>query len=267
MENKELVGLAEIAELLGISSHTVTSWRQRGQLPDPRWNLKSGPVWLAADITDWYERTKRDPDMAVIPDRVSEAIDLAAEPGRAEVCAHYGLAMGMAQVIEIELATVLALLGKTPKTRAAFAKQIEEGNRKTLGQLKGDLAKTGAPVVGITYLERVVAIRNLLAHHFFTDPERSVKLNTEAGRAALIAELDAAARDFFLTSQHLRTAQVRLAISKGLSKHDVIQRIRQLRDGAVPDSDIGKRAAILAKGSPGAIEMIQEEFARAEKRR
>ena len=266
VENNELVGLAEIAELLGVSSHTVTSWRQRGQLPDPRWSLKSGPVWRAADITAWYERTKRDPDIVVAPDHVAEAIDLAAEPGRAEVCAHYGQAMGMAQVIELELATVLVLLGQPPKTRAIFAKQIEEGNRKTLGQLKAELAKTGAPVLGITYLEKVVATRNLLAHHYFTDPERSVMLNSEAGRSRLIAELDAATRDFFLTSQHLRSAQVRLAVSKGTSKHDVIQRIRQLRDGVVPGTEVGKRAAILAKGSPDTIEMIEQEFARAEGR-
>jgi predicted DNA-binding transcriptional regulator AlpA len=261
----ELVGLAEIAELLGVSSHTVTSWRQRGQLPDPRWSLKSGPVWLADEVKAWFERRSKDPDIAVAPDRVSEAIDLAAEPGRAEVYAHYGLAMGMAQMVELELGTVLVLLGQTPKKRSTFMKQIEDGDRKTLGQLKADLAKTGAPVLGISYLERVVATRNLLAHHYLRDPERNVMLNTEDGRARLINELDAAARDFFLTSQHLRSAQVRLAIGKGVSKNDIIQRIHALRAGVTPENTLGQRAAIMAKGSPDAIKVIEDEFERAQR--
>jgi hypothetical protein len=226
--------------------------------------LKSGPIWLANDITEWYHRVKGSPSVSVPPDRIAEAINLADEPARAEVYAHYGLAMGMAQMVEHELVTVLVLLGQEPYQRDAFLREIEEGNRKTLGQLKDQLMKTGAPVLGITHLQRVVKTRNLLAHHFFREAERSVKMNTDKGRAQLIAELDEATRELFLTSQHLRSIQVTLAIKRGLSKSSVIQRIVELRAGAVPDTELGRRAAVLAKGSPQAIKVIEEAFARVD---
>jgi hypothetical protein len=264
MEHFEPVGVAEIAELLGVSSNTVTSWRQRGQLPEPRWKLRSGPIWLAHDIADWYARVKTTPSASIPPNRLVEAIDLVEDPGRAEVYAHYGLAMGMAQMVEHELVTVLVLLGQKPYEREAFLREIEDGNRKTLGQLKDQLMKTGAPVLGITHLQRVVKTRNLLAHDFFREAERSVRMNTDEGRAELIAELDQATRDFFLTSQHLRSIQVRLAIMRGLSKHSVIQRIAELRSGAAPQTVLGRRAAVLAKGSPRAIEVIEEAFGEVE---
>jgi hypothetical protein len=266
VESNEPVGVAEIAELLGVPGNTVTSWRQRGQLPAPRWHLRSGPLWLASEISAWYEQVKSTSAVAVVPDRISQAIDLTAEPARAEVYAHYGLAMGMAQMVEHELATVVVLLGHLPPERDDFLKEIEEGNKKTLGQLKDQLIKIGAPVLGISHLQRVVKTRNLVAHTFFRDAERSVKMNTERGRAELIAELDDAAREFFVTSQHLRSIQVRLAVQRGISKNTVIQRIQELRSGKTPETKLGRAAAILAKGSPQAIETIEEEFAKAENR-
>jgi len=264
MNVDEPVGLSEIAELLGVPANTVTSWRQRGQLLQPRWQLRSGPLWLASEVSRWYDQVKGTVAVALVPDRISEAIDLSADPARAEVYAHYGLAIGMAQMVEHELAMVLVLLGQTPPQRDAFLAQIEEGNKKTLGRLKDELMKTGAPVLGITHLERVVKTRNLLAHNFFRDAERSVKMNSDRGRAQLIAELDETAREFFVTSQHLRSIQVRLAIQRGVTRDTVIQRIQELRSGKAPDMELGRRAAILAKGSPWATETIEEEFARAE---
>ena len=266
MESDEPVGLAEIAELLAVPGNTVTSWRQRGQLPEPRWHLKSGPLWLASEIANWYDEVKGTSPFSVVPDRISQSIDLTAEPARAEAYAHYGLAMGMAQMVEHELATVLLLLGHMPPERDEFFKQIEEGNKKSLGQLKDQLIRTGAPVLGITHLQRVVKIRNVLAHSFFRDGERSVKMNTERGRGQLIVELDDAAREFFVTSQHLRSIQVRLAMQRGVSKHTVIQRIQELRSGKTPETKLGRTAAILARGSPQAIETMEEEFAKVDDR-
>ena len=50
----ELVGLAEIAELLGISKQAVTNWRARkASFPGPVATLKSGPVWSAETIRSW----------------------------------------------------------------------------------------------------------------------------------------------------------------------------------------------------------------------
>ncbi|HXN02861.1 MAG TPA: hypothetical protein VN973_13380 [Candidatus Dormibacteraeota bacterium] len=195
---------------------------------------------------------------------MAEAIDLAAEPARAEVYSHYGLAMGMAQIVEHELALVLVLLGQPATDREAFLKEIEEGNRLTLGQLKDQLIRNGAPVLAITHLQRIVKTRNLLAHHFFREAQRSVKMNSDKGRAELIAELDQAAREFFATSQHLRATQVRLAMQRGMSKNSLIARLKALRSGAKPDTELGRRAAVLAKGSPQALEVIEDAFARAE---
>jgi hypothetical protein len=262
----EAVGVAEIAELLGVAPNTVTSWRQRKQLPAPRWDLKSGPIWLASDILAWYASTKGSPDFVPVPNRVAEAIDLSTEPGRAEVYAHYGLAMGMAQMVEQHLATVIALLKvPEPYDRTMFVEIIENANRKTMGQLKNALKDSGAPVIGISHLERVVKTRNLLAHQFFVDADRSVKLTTESGRLLLNEELDAAARELFLTSQHLRSAEVRLAINRGASKAGVMKRLRELREGAVPETSVGQRAARLVVGSPNVDRTVEEAFAKAER--
>jgi len=266
MVEVEAVGLAEIAELLGVAPNTVTSWRQRKQLPPPRWELKSGPIWLADDITAWYAVTKGSPDSVPPPDRVAEAIDLSGEPGRAEVYAHYGLAMGMAQIVEQHLATVIAFLNvPEPYDRTMFVEIIENANRKTMGQLKDALKASGAPVIGITHLERVVKTRNLLAHQYFVDADRSVKMTTESGRSQLNEELDAAARELFLTSQHLRSAEMRLAINRGASKAGVMQRLRELREGAVPETPIGQRAAKLVVGSPDVDRTVEDAFADAER--
>jgi len=265
MAEVEAVGVAEIAELLGVAPNTVTSWRQRKQLPPPRWDLKSGPIWLASDITSWYAATKGSPNFVPPPDRVAESIDLSSEPGRAEVYAHYGLAMGMAQMVEQHLATVISFLNvPEPYDRRMFAEIIEDANRRTMGQLKDALKASGAPVIGISHLERVVKTRNLLAHEYFVDADRSVKMTTESGRSQLNEELDAAARELFLTSQHLRSAEVRLAINRGASKASVMQRLRELRESAVPQTSVGQRAAKLVIGSPEVDREVEEAFAEAE---
>src|SRR5256885_306871 len=93
-------------------------------------------------------------------------------------------------------------------------------------------------------------------------PVHRSERSSRKGRAQLITELDEAAREFFVTSQHLRSIQVRLAIRRGVSKHTVIQRIQDLRSGETPKTELGRRAAVLAKGSPQAIETIEEEFTR-----
>lgn len=225
----EVVGLAEISDLLGVLPNTVASWRQRGVLPKPRWLLKSGPIWGAGDLRAWYQRERGREAAIRAPDRVAATIDLSADPARAEVLAHYALAMLEAQQVEQQLAAVLVLLDlPQPYSRELFVKVIEEAEAKTMGQLKDRLRKTGAPVLGIEQLERVVATRNLLAHHFFRDAERSVKMTTEAGRSELITELDEAARQFWLTAQYLRAAEVRLAMSHGVSQSTLVRRIRAI---------------------------------------
>jgi hypothetical protein len=260
--NIEPVGLAEISELLGVPPNTVTSWRHRDVLPRPRWELKAGPIWDAGDLRKWYEREKGSAAAIPPPDRAPETIDLTNESGRAEVFAHYGLAMAEAQMVEQHLAAVLVLLGvPNPYSRAEFLRIIELAEGDTMGRLKDRLRKMGAPVLGIEHLERVVATRNLLAHAFFRDAERSVKMTHEAGRAELIAELDDAARRFWTTAHYLRAAEVRLAMRYGVSKDIVMERVRQIQGGQGENDSVGRRARVLLSQAPGVDDTIDEAFA------
>lgn len=50
---EDLVGLAEIAELVGVGRNTVDQWRRRGILPDPLTTVSGNPVWARQDIEAW----------------------------------------------------------------------------------------------------------------------------------------------------------------------------------------------------------------------
>jgi len=50
----ELLGLSELAELLGVTRQTIANWRSRRRdFPEPIAVLKSGPIWTHANITSW----------------------------------------------------------------------------------------------------------------------------------------------------------------------------------------------------------------------
>jgi len=49
----KLAGLAEVAELLGVSRRTATRYTSRSDFPEPVARLRSGPVWLENDVLDW----------------------------------------------------------------------------------------------------------------------------------------------------------------------------------------------------------------------
>lgn len=52
----QLVGIAEIAELFGVSRQAASNWRERhADFPDPTASLKSGPVWELPCILTWAE--------------------------------------------------------------------------------------------------------------------------------------------------------------------------------------------------------------------
>ena len=55
----EPVGVAEIADRLGVQPETVAMWRYRGRLPQPRWWVSRQPAWEWADILAWADRTGR----------------------------------------------------------------------------------------------------------------------------------------------------------------------------------------------------------------
>ncbi|WP_184512549.1 ParA family protein [Tardiphaga robiniae] len=53
----ELVGLAEIAALFGITKQVISNWRTRKPgFPAAFVELKSGPVWQSDDILKWAKR-------------------------------------------------------------------------------------------------------------------------------------------------------------------------------------------------------------------
>ena len=52
----ELVGAAEIAERLGVSLHTVHSWRRRhDDFPAPVAQLRQALVWAWPDVAAWAQ--------------------------------------------------------------------------------------------------------------------------------------------------------------------------------------------------------------------
>ena len=53
----ELLGLAEVADVLGVNKQNVANWRsRRADFPQPVANLKSGPVWSTDTIIEWARR-------------------------------------------------------------------------------------------------------------------------------------------------------------------------------------------------------------------
>lgn len=51
----ELAGLAEVAQILGITKRTAWNYTQREDFPEPVDRLASGPIWRRADIERWKE--------------------------------------------------------------------------------------------------------------------------------------------------------------------------------------------------------------------
>lgn len=45
-----LVGVAELAEMLGVSKQVISNRRRRGKLPEPLVTLKQGPIWNLAQF-------------------------------------------------------------------------------------------------------------------------------------------------------------------------------------------------------------------------
>lgn len=57
----DVLGLAEIAALLGVQRGTVDRWRVRGNLPEPDGTVGGRPAWRTATITAWAQATGRQP--------------------------------------------------------------------------------------------------------------------------------------------------------------------------------------------------------------
>lgn len=53
------VGVAEIAERLGVPRQTVAVWKNRGLLPPPPWRVSRQPCWDWPQIEAWAEASGR----------------------------------------------------------------------------------------------------------------------------------------------------------------------------------------------------------------
>lgn len=56
---QQLIGIAEIADLLKVRANTVSVWRHRGLLPDPDLELAMGGLWKTTAILKWAQQTGR----------------------------------------------------------------------------------------------------------------------------------------------------------------------------------------------------------------
>lgn len=53
------MGLAEMAERLGVRQQTARAWRYRHLLPEPRWTISGQPAWNWPDVEAWAKETGR----------------------------------------------------------------------------------------------------------------------------------------------------------------------------------------------------------------
>lgn len=53
MRAPRLAGLAEAAEILGVSKRSAVQYAKRADFPEPLARLASGPVWDAAAVEAW----------------------------------------------------------------------------------------------------------------------------------------------------------------------------------------------------------------------
>lgn len=51
--NLDVLGLAEVADLLGVSKQQVNSWMRESRFPEPAQRVRATPLWLRPDIEAW----------------------------------------------------------------------------------------------------------------------------------------------------------------------------------------------------------------------
>lgn len=57
--NADPVGLADIAQRLGVERQTAKTWKLRKLLPEPAWHASGSPLWDWPDIERWAKKTGR----------------------------------------------------------------------------------------------------------------------------------------------------------------------------------------------------------------
>jgi prophage regulatory protein len=57
MRPRDLVGFAEVVDLLGVPRRTVARYAKRADFPEPFVRLASGPIWLRGEVERWAKKT------------------------------------------------------------------------------------------------------------------------------------------------------------------------------------------------------------------
>jgi len=147
-----------------------------------------------------------------------------------EVYARYGLAVYLAQCVERQLALLLAtrygpdIEGMTPQQ---YNQLLDSLFQQTFGALMVTLRETVTlPVEAEARLRRVLERRNWLIHNYFW--ERAGHLLTPAGRAKMIAELEALADEFEAEHQRLLTISRNWAKEHGVTEERLQAELERL---------------------------------------
>ncbi len=53
------MGINEIAQRLNARPQTVSMWKFRGLLPNPKWTVSGQPAWEWKEVEKWARTTKR----------------------------------------------------------------------------------------------------------------------------------------------------------------------------------------------------------------
>lgn len=133
MTTNQLVGVAELAELAGVSKQAVNNWRMRYEdFPRPIQNLQSGPVWDREKIEAWVKNFKGEET------HVLSFINLKGGVGKTTT------AVAVAEILAHEERKHVLLIDLDPQTNATVTLILEnqwaemDKDGKTIAQLFED---------------------------------------------------------------------------------------------------------------------------------
>ena len=133
MDSPDLLGIAEIAELAGVTKQAVSNWRMRYEnFPRPRQTLQSGPVWEREKVESWVKSFKGEET------HVISFINLKGGVGKTTT------AVAVAEMLAQEERKHVLLVDLDPQTNATVTLITEERwaeldrNGQTIAQLFED---------------------------------------------------------------------------------------------------------------------------------
>lgn len=115
MSTESIVGIAEVAELAGVSKQAVSNWRMRyDHFPRPYQSLQSGPVWQREKIQAWVSSFKGEET------HVISFINLKGGVGKTTT------AVAVAELLAQEDRKHVLLIDLDPQTNATVTLMTEE---------------------------------------------------------------------------------------------------------------------------------------------